>query len=248
MKELSEFTLKLISYIGELGVVLSILIVLWHYYRLTTFKNLVKRYEYANTWEVKTLKTAATIFSIAIGFFFFDMISIIMGKIAGYEYAFIAFVSLGITVIFGYSLSQYFKVYYPFIMEKRLSKIRFSPRISPKTGKPMKLLSEKEEDAHLTQEMIDNENAFTYDYDVWIDEETGYKLIERYDGHLHSLICPNCDFRTMKDYKEDIIESPSQFNKGVLKKYFKCSHCGHEEIKTVQIASLEDEKELELIS
>ena len=60
----------------------------------------------------------------------------------------------------------------------------------------MKLLNELEEDTYLTTEMIEHENNFTFDYDVWLDEDTGYKFIEKFDVHLHVLICPECNFRT----------------------------------------------------
>jgi len=39
------------------------------------------------------------------------------------------------------------------LIEKRLKVLRYKPRISPKTGKPMKLLSEEEEDVHLDEGM-----------------------------------------------------------------------------------------------
>ena len=38
----------------------------------------------------------------------------------------------------------------------------------------MKLLSEEEEDAYLDEGQQAEENVFSVDYDVWIDEETGY--------------------------------------------------------------------------
>ncbi len=193
------------------------------------------------------LKLATKFVALAAGFFFFDYASVALGMIQGFEFAFIAFVAVGITVMIGYSFTQYFEIYYPFIMEKKLTRIRFTPRKSPKTGKPMRLLTELEEDAHLTQEMIDNEDAFTHEYDVWLDEETGYKLIEEYDGHLHAQICPDCNFRTMKDYKEDVVKSPGVSERGLVSKHFKCSNCGHEENRDIPIASLDEEKEYNVL-
>ena len=44
----------------------------------------------------------------------------------------------------------------------------------------MKLLSEDEEDVYLDEGMQAEENVFSVDYDVWIDEESGYTKIEKH--------------------------------------------------------------------
>lgn len=242
MNRLSEFWLKIIGDTGLIGVAIAFLIVLYYEIRLLTSKSQVKKYEYASSNEVRYFKTASVFFTISITFFIFELVTKVIGLVKGFEYFFIAFISVGIGSMIGYSLYMYFKVYYPFILEKKLSRIRFKTRVSPKTGNEMRLLNELEEDAHLSQEMIDQELNFTYDYDVWIDEESGDKLIERYDGHLHALICPICNFRTLKDYKEKIIKSPTPSEKGLLKKYYKCSYCSHAETREVPIAQIENEK------
>lgn len=239
-----DFWYIIIRDVGIYGLLLAIVVVLYYEFKLINIQNQVKKYEYAGANEIVFLKASAVIFTIAIICFIFFALTRILGSVATFEYYFMGFVSIGIGFMLGYSLYQFFKIYYPFILEKRLSRIRFKPRVSPKTGKPMRLLNELEEDAHLSEEMIGHELAFTYDYDVWLDEDTGYKLIERYDGHIHTLICPNCHFRTLKDYKEDIITPPSTDREGLLKKFYKCSYCEHAEIKEVKIASLKQEKEL----
>src|SRR5690606_39812213 len=61
------------------------------------------------------------------------------------------FVSVMFALIVGVIVSNVLRVYYPSFIEKRLHKLRFTPRISPKSGKPMKLLSEEEEDVHLDE-------------------------------------------------------------------------------------------------
>ena len=65
----------------------------------------------------------------------------------------------------------------------------------------MKLLSEEEEDVHLDEGMQAEENIFSVDYDVWIDEETGFTQIDKYAGHLHALECPECSYQTLKSGK-----------------------------------------------
>ena len=52
------------------------------------------------------------------------------------------FVTVMMGLIVGVIVSNILKFYYPFYVEKRLKKLRFASRVSPKTGKPMKLLSE----------------------------------------------------------------------------------------------------------
>ena len=56
------------------------------------------------------------------------------------------------------------------------------------------LLSEDEEDVHLKEGMQAEENVFSIDYDVWIDEKSAEIKIEQYQGHLIALQCGNCGF------------------------------------------------------
>ena len=127
------------------------------------------------------------------------------------------------------------KFYYPFLIEKRLKVLRYKPRISPKTGKPMKLLSEEEEDAYLDEGMQAEENVFSVDYDVWKDEETGYIKIERYSGHLHALQCPECNYQTFKVVREEVMKQPTPTEEGELMKHYQCDYCGHKARKTVAL-------------
>ena len=89
------------------------------------------------------------------------------------------FVAICISVLYGYIAQLIIKFYYPGILEKKLKKLRYTPRINPENGKEMKLLSEAEEDAYLDEGMQAEENVFSVDYDVWIDESTGYTKIEK---------------------------------------------------------------------
>jgi DNA-directed RNA polymerase subunit RPC12/RpoP len=127
------------------------------------------------------------------------------------------------------------KFYYPFFIEKRLKVLRYRPRISPKTGKAMKLLSEDEEDAYLDEGMQAEENVFSIDYDVWKDEETGYVKIEKYSGHLHALQCPECNYQTFKVVREEILKAPTQTEEGELAKHYQCGYCGYKAKKNVTL-------------
>lgn len=218
----------------------AILIVLFYYIKLATISNPGKRYKYMSVREINNYKTATVILAVAVAMVFNSFIAGLFDS--SFTFMTGIFLSALLGFIVGYSLFAYFDVYYPFILEKRLSRIRFKPRVNPENNRKMRLLNEKEEDVHLTPEMMKHEQTFAYDYDVWIDEETGYKLIERYDGHLQALLCEECNFRTLKDYKEEIIKSPTEHERGLLLKHFECSNCGHRESREVSVAPLEFEK------
>jgi len=128
------------------------------------------------------------------------------------------------------------KFYYPGVLEKKLKKLRYTPRINPENGKKMKLLSEDEEDAYLDEGMQAEENVFSVDYDVWIDESTGYTKIEKYKGHLSALECDRCGFQTLRLEKEEIIRPATETEDGELLKEYKCSYCNRIKRKNVVLA------------
>ncbi len=143
------------------------------------------------------------------------------------------FVSLCIGVLYGYIAQLIIKFYYPGVLEKKLKKLRYTPRINPENGNKMKLLSEDEEDAYLDEGMQAEENVFSVDYDVWIDEATGFTKIEKYKGHLSALECDRCGFQTLRLQKEEIIKEASETEDGELLKEFKCSYCNRIKRKNV---------------
>ena len=128
-----------------------------------------------------------------------------------------------------------FTYYYPGKISARLEKLRYTPRINPTTGNKMKLLSEEEEDAYLDEGQQAEENVFSVDYDVWIDQETGYTHIEKYKGHLNAHECDNCGFRTLRLVKEEVIEEATEFWDGSISQEFSCSYCGRVKRKTVAL-------------
>lgn len=89
----------------------------------------------------------------------------------------------------------------------------------------MRLLSEAEEDVHLDEGMQAEENLFSIDYDVWIDEKTTDIKIEKYDGHLIALQCGNCGFHTMKVVREEVIEHHEDGSPSELLKHYQCAYC-----------------------
>jgi len=217
---------------------IAILLTLGYFLRLLFVSGKSNKYDYINKYETRLLWYSLLSITIAIGLLLNYGIESFFTTGNLFEFVIAIFMSGIISTIFGYTAYAYIKYYYPSIIEKKLTKLRFTPRISPESGKQMKLLTELEEDEHLTQEMIADEEGFVYEYDVWIDEETGHKFIEKYDAHLHALLCTNCNFRTLKEYKETIVKSPTDNEEGMLTKFYKCSYCGHSERKEGEIAAL----------
>ena len=222
---------KMISYIL---ICLGLLIMIYHYLRLLFTSDFKSRYDYINKFEVKTIWISFLF--VITGLSVFANTWVAEGEIVWLLVR--VFVTVMMALIVGVIVSNLLKFYYPFYVEKRLRKLRYTPRKSPKTGKPMKLLSEEEEDVYLDEGMQAEENVFSVDYDVWIDEETGYTKIEKYSGHLVALQCPECSYQTLKVVKEEIIESPTEDEEGELMKFFKCDYCGYKERRAFRVAKL----------
>lgn len=210
---------------------IAILIALYHVVRLSTMGDAKSKYDYINKTEIKTLWIASVI--LIIGCCFYANANIVELSALWVFVRFFTTFAMGMIVAL--IVQNLLKFYYPFFIEKRLKVLRYKPRISPKTGKPMKLLSEEEEDSYLDEGMQAEENVFSIDYDVWKDEETGYVKIERYAGHLHALRCPECNYQTFKIVREEILKTPTVDEEGELLKHFQCGYCGYKAKKTVTL-------------
>ncbi len=217
--------------IAYVGWALGILVVVGYIVRLSTIPDNKDKYDFINRHEVKTLWYAALIMIVGACAFFNGNITQLT--------TIMTFVRIFLTAMMGtiaaLIVQNLLKFYYPFFIEKRLKVLRYKPRISPKTGKPMKLLSEEEEDVHLDEGMQAEENVFSVDYDVWKDEETGFIKIEKYAGHLHAIQCPECNYQTFKVSREEIIRAPTEALEGELLKHYQCSYCGYKAKKTVAL-------------
>src|SRR5690606_23414930 len=138
-----------------------------------------------------------------------------------------------IAYIICYSLVR---IYYPRLVEKRLNKLRHKPRISPQ-GNVMRKLREKEEEAHLEPSLFrEQAEVRSVDYDVWLDEATGYTKVEKYFAYEHTEECPSCGFVTFRLRLEEIVQQPTDDEPGMLAKHYRCSYCHHREIRESVIA------------
>jgi len=210
---------------------IGILVILGYIVKLSSTGGGKNKYDFINRHEIKVLWIATII--LVIGGCFF--VNANVTELTTLWIFVRVFTTAMFGILVGMIIQNLLKFYYPFFIERRLKVLRYQPRISPKSGKPMKLLSEEEEDAHLDEGMIAEENVYSVDYDVWLDEETGYKQIEKYAGHLHAIQCPECNYQTFKVTREEIIRQPTNTEEGELMKHYLCGYCGYKARKTVSL-------------
>jgi hypothetical protein len=211
----------------------GVLILIGHYLKLMATSDFKARYDYINMHEINMLWNGALLIIIGATL---KLNTIFAESIWLWFFVRIFMMSMG-AVILGVIVQNILKFYYPFFIEKRLKKLRYTPRISP-DGRKMKLLSEEEEDVFLDEGMQAEEDAFSVDYDVWIDEESKFTKIEKYNGRLHALQCSNCNYQTLKVDREEVIQAATELEEGELMKYFNCGYCGHKERKSFKIGKI----------
>jgi hypothetical protein len=223
---------------SQVALAIAGLIMGYYLLLMTTKSTIAEKYKFVSLNEIKYFWYTALALTISFALFLNSLIVREHETSDNFALTIKVVICGAIAFLIGFMFNKYLNVYYPFKLEKKLSKLRFQKRISPKNNKAMRLLNEDEEDVHLTEEMITHENALAYDYDVWIDDETGYKIIEKYEGNLHALICDKCRFRTLKEYKEEVQVIPTLDKEGSIIKSYKCSYCGNLEEKSSHVAPL----------
>ncbi|MBL7842296.1 MAG: hypothetical protein KF846_15360 [Cyclobacteriaceae bacterium] len=222
---------RMAEYIAYGCWALAILVVLWLLVKLATTNDPKEKYDYISRNEIKLLWMASVILIVGCCFYANANIEELNAILIFVR----VFTTVSMGLIAALIVQNLLKFYYPFYIEKRLKVLRYKPRISPKTGRAMKLLSEEEEDTYLDEGMQAEENIFSTDYDVWKDEESGYIKIEKYSGHLHALECPECNYQTFKVVKEEILKTPTPAEEGELLKHYTCGYCGYKAKKTVTL-------------
>ncbi len=213
-------------------VAAGLLISLYYFFKKVAISDPKLKHDYINENEINMLWYSMLTITIGVGLW----INVLFKETVKEDLIFLIvrlFVTASFTTIFALIFNSLIKVYYPFYVEKKLSTLRHKPRINPNTGNKMKLMSEDDEDDYLTPEMIDEEARHAVDYDVWLDEETGYTNIEKYDGSSLAVECPSCGYRTLRVENEEIIRSPTKEQEGELLNYYKCSYCAHRERRTI---------------
>ena len=219
------------------SIVTGIVIFILHKIRFSSIGDYKQKYDYLAANDAKMIFYTIISFAAALTLFITTVYesTVVLSSIWFFVRLFIA-VCIGTLIIYiSYLMMEYA---YPATLEKKMKKWRYKPRINKKTGNTMKLLSEDEEDVHLDEGMQAEENVFSVDYDVWVDEENGDVQIEKYPGHLIAYQCNSCGFKTMKLVKEEIVLAPTEHTDGEMIKNYQCTYCKAKRSKTVKVAKL----------
>ncbi len=220
-----------ITRLSILIIVVGVLISLRYFLKKAFTSDPKEKHDYMNDNEINMFWYSMLIITIGVGLW----INVSFPETVKEAMIFLfvrLFVTASFTTIFALIFNSLIKVYYPFYVEKGLNKLRHKPRIS-KSGNKMKLVSEEEEDAYLSNQQIEDEAMRSVDYDVWLDEETKEVKIEKYDGSSLAVECPSCGYRTLRVENEEIIRTATVDLEGELLNYYKCSYCNHRERRTI---------------
>jgi len=225
-------------YIGTVVfVAIAVLILLYHEFRVFQIKDYKEKYDYVNLHEIRYF-WYAVISLILAGAFIANTVYTSSILHEGQRWFYVRlFITVSFSVIAYFVFFSLVRIYYPGKLEKRLNKLRNKPRISP-AGNAMRKLSESEEDHHLEPSQIADEEIHSIDYDVWLDEKTGYKKIEKYNAYQHAEECSECGYYTMKISREEVESAPTNSETGLLLQHYRCSYCNHREAREVVVAKL----------
>lgn len=212
--------------LGIISFAVSLIIYLIHNIRVSMVKEFKDKYDFLIRNEVKWYRWSTYFIAIGVAFLInlYGANEAGLNKVGVWFFVRIFFGIAGGTLI-GYVSYLVLEYYYPTKLNSKLKKWRYMPRVNPKSGHKMRLLSEEEEDVHLDEGRQAEESIFSIDYDVWLDEKTGDVKIEKYLGHLTALKCNNCGFFTMKVVKEEITQRYEDESPKELLKHYKCAYC-----------------------
>jgi hypothetical protein len=222
----------------------AVLVIILHRIRSASIKDLKKKYDYLSENDIKMQMRTIWLFAGTV-LFILNTVNKPTMEIHYVWFIVRFFITFCIATLIVYISHLLYKYSYPAKLDKKLKELRFKPRISS-SGNKMRLLSEDEEDVHLDEGMQAEEDVFSVDYDVWVDEATGEIKIEKYAGHLEASKCNTCGFYTMKLKHEEIIEPATATSEGEMIQHWSCSYCGAKRTKHVKIAKLEEGQEFKL--
>ena len=220
---------------------LAVLILLYHELRLFQIKDYKAKYDYVNLHEI-TYFWYAVLALIIAGTLYLNSIASTTKPIENPVTWFWVrtFITCSFVVIAYFIFYSLVRIYYPRYVEKRLVKLRNKPRLSS-TGNLMRKLTEAEEEAHLeSAQWSEQKEIHSVDYDVWLDDVTGEKKIEKYISYQHAIECPECGYVTFKIKREELAEEPDESSSGILVKHYACTYCNHREAREVIVAALSE--------
>jgi hypothetical protein len=202
----------------------GILVYLIYQLKVSLIKDFKGKHDYINTYEIKWYKVCFYFFGLTAAFLvnLYGEGSLTAVNTTFWVRMFFGFAA-GVTI--GYVAILILENYWPTQVNHKLRKWRYMPRVNEKTGNRMRLLAEDEEDVHLPEGMQAEEDAFSIDYDVWIDEKTNDIKIEKYPGQLIAQQCRNCNFYTMRVVREEVVVKNEDGSPKELVKHYQCSYC-----------------------
>jgi len=218
---------------------IALFIILMHEVRIMMTANEKDRYDYVNQHEIKYFWYAIIAFIAGFSLYFSTVLAPIVPVDSSKKMYVSIFFLAGIVVISYLILSSLVRILYPKFLENRLMRIRNKPRTSS-AGNKMRKLSLEEGAVHLEQSQLAEHKSeiHSVEYDVWLDDKTGEKKIEKYMAYQHAEKCGECGFYTMKIASEEVVKEPSEAESGILVEHYKCSYCSHREAREVPIAAL----------
>jgi hypothetical protein len=221
-------------------VAFSVIILLYHEFRVFQIKDNKEKYDYVNLHEITYFWYAVMGVILGVAFYVNALTSFMNFATPTTWFYVRMFMMASFIVVAYFIFFSLVRIYYPRYLEKKLTKLRNKPRISP-DGNIMRKLKASEEEAHLeADQLAEQKEIHSVDYDVWLDEKTGYKKIEKYISYHHSEECPECGYVTLKIDNEELIEAPKATTSGILVKHLKCTYCGHREAREVIVAALQE--------
>jgi hypothetical protein len=221
-----EFFYRAIIVASALTFIAAFLIYLIHKIKIGFLMTAKEKYDFLLANESKTFKRVWLLVSVTGGLLV-NLYGMGKGNLSDVGVWFFVRLFFGIAAatIIGYVAHLVIEYYFPTILNRRLNKWRYMPRVNPKTGNTMRLLTEAQEDVHLDAGMQAEENIFSIDYDVWLDDQTNDVQIEKYPGHLTALRCNNCTFHTMKINREEVVATNEDGTPLELLRHYRCSYC-----------------------
>lgn len=212
----------------------------FHLIKISVIASYKDKFDYISRREIKNLEIIFILFALGVAMLInrYGMDNI---EEMGVWFFVRLFISVAGGTLVGYIAFLILEFYYPSRVDRKLKKWRYMPRVNPKTGNKMRLLAEHEEDVHLDAGMKAEEDVFSIDYDVWIDEQTNDVLVEKYQGHLQALQCGNCGFYTLRVVREEITQEATADTPGELIKHYECSYCKSVRATAFKISNMESE-------
>jgi len=230
---------KYMLWCGIVTAAIALVILAFHEIKKMGIKDFKERYDFMTANEIKYLWYFLIVVIVSVVFFCNIALTDWVERKGMVWFAGRFFISICIAVILYQLFDTTVRIWYNGVVEGKLVTLRNRPRISPQ-GNVMRKLSEQEEDAHLEASQIaeeeDKSGVHSVDYDVWLDEKSGFKKVEKYYSYLHAQECPNCGYITLRVDREEVTTAPTDWMNGELIKHYKCSFCNHRERKTVVIA------------